>query len=60
MLTRLGACQGLCANDVDDPSADKPEDWVIATGKTTTVEILSKCLRKWGLNWSFMAKVLMK
>ena len=37
MQKETGVMQKIMSNDVDDLQADEPEDWVIATGQTTTV-----------------------
>ena len=37
MRNVIGVMQRIMSNDVDDITAEKAEDWVIATGKTTTV-----------------------
>ena len=41
----MGACQRLCGNAMDDTSAKKPDDFVIASGNEMTVrEFVGKAL----------------
>ena len=35
--TRLGACARLCSRDVADAAAGQPDDYVVATGRNTSV-----------------------
>ena len=58
---RLGARKRLCKDDVDDPTGrKKADDWVIATGKTTTVRLVKLVFNYVGVEVEFKEKELMK